>query len=210
MVKCGEPRVLILREIRRGRADINLNHVRQPSPSRVSHQKARVLEEIKSIQEPTQSRVSYLKARALEQVVNKPTRLKPINPQQQASTQHQFQVSSITSKSTSSRKEGMTSRKPQSGSEDMTKTEHGTSRPPIKDEKEASWADKENAAKMFKGAAERDQMVLETPRAEADEESIVEMVRQMNQQFVSLTREFKASMAEFDKQLAKARKTAAE
>ena len=53
---------------------------------RVSHQKARVLEEIKTIQQPTRSRVSYLKARAFEQLVKKPIKLKHINPQQQSST----------------------------------------------------------------------------------------------------------------------------
>ena len=47
------------------------------------------------------------------------------------------------------------------------------------------------------GAAQ-DQRVLEAPRAEAYEESIVEMVRQMDQQFDRLTKEFKASMAAFD------------
>ena len=88
IVKCGKPRVLILREIRRGRANINLNHVRQLSPSRVSHQKARVLEEIKSIQEPTRSRVSCLKARALDQIIKNPTQLKPIHLPQQASPQN--------------------------------------------------------------------------------------------------------------------------
>ena len=99
----------------------------------------------------------------------------------------------------------MTSRTPQRGS----KTEHGKA-PSIKDEKEASWADKENAAKMFKGAAERGQRALAAPRAEADKELIVEMVRQTNQQFDRLTKEFKASMAEFDKRLAKATEIAAE
>ena len=50
----------------------------------------------------------------------------------------------------------------------MTKTEHGKASS-IEIEKEASWADK-NSAKMLKGAAERDQRVLEAPRAEEDKE----------------------------------------
>ena len=92
----------------------------------------------------------------------------------------------------------------------MKKTKHGTSTPSIKHKKEASWADKENPAKMFRGAAEQDQRVLEAPRAEADKELIVEMVRQTNQQFDRITTKFKASMAEFDKRLAKIMKIAAE
>ena len=52
--------------------------------------------------------------------------------------------------------------------------------------------------------------MLEAPRAEADEESIVEMVRQMDQQFDILTKEFKASMAEFDERLAEVTNIAAE
>ena len=54
----------------------------------------------------------------------------------------------------------------------MTRTEHGKARW-IEHEKEASWADN-NSVKMLKGAAEQDQRVLEAPRAEEDEESIVE------------------------------------
>ena len=90
----------------------------------------------------------------------------------------------------------------------MTRTEHDKA-PSIENEKEASWADK-NSAKMWKGAAERDQRVLEAPRAEEDEESIVEMVRQMDQRFDRLTKKFKASMAEFDERLAKATEIVAE
>ena len=37
IVKCGESRLLILREIRRRPTDININDLRQSSPSRVSH-----------------------------------------------------------------------------------------------------------------------------------------------------------------------------
>ena len=73
----------------------------------------------------------------------------------------------------------------------------------IEIEKEARWADKETA-KMVKGDAARDRRVLEAPRAEENEESIVEMVLQMDQQFNRLTKKFKASMAEFDERLAKA------
>ena len=63
---------------------------------------------------------------------------------------------------------------------------------------------------MLKGAAERDQRVLEALRAEEDKESIVELVRQMDQQFNRLTKNLKASMAEFDERLAKATGIAAE
>ena len=90
----------------------------------------------------------------------------------------------------------------------MTREGHGKA-PSIENEKEVSWADK-NSAKIFKGEAERDQRVLEATRAEADDESIVEMVLQMDQQLDRLIKFFKASMAEFDKRLAKATEIAAE
>ena len=63
---------------------------------------------------------------------------------------------------------------------------------------------------MMKGDAAQDQRVLEAPRAEEVKESIVEMVRQMDQQFDRLTAKFKASMVEFNKRLAKATEIAAE
>ena len=63
---------------------------------------------------------------------------------------------------------------------------------------------------MLKGDAARDQRVLEVLRAEENEESIVEMVRQMDQKFDRLTTKFKASMTEFDKILAKATEIVAE
>ena len=70
----------------------------------------------------------------------------------------------------------------------MTREGHGKA-PSIENEKEVSWADK-NSAKIFKGEAERDQRVLEAPRAEADDESIVEMVLQMDQQLDRLIKFF--------------------
>ena len=79
----------------------------------------------------------------------------------------------------------------------------------IEIEKEARWANK-RSAKMLKGDDVRDQRVLEAPKAEENEESIVEMVRQMDQQFDRLTAKFKANLAEFYERLAKATEIAAE
>ena len=55
-----------------------------------------------------------------------------------------------------------------------------------------------------------DQRVLEAPRAEENEESIVEMLRRLDQQFDKLTAKFQASMAAIDEKFAKATEIAAE
>ena len=51
-----------------------------------------------------------------------------------------------------------------------------------------------------------DQRVLEAPRAEENEESIVEMLRRLDQQFDKLTAKFQASMAEINKNCPKQQK----
>ena len=55
-----------------------------------------------------------------------------------------------------------------------------------------------------------DKRVLEATRMEDNEDSIVEMVRQMDEQFEKLTTNFESRMAAFDEILAKATGIAAE
>ena len=63
----------------------------------------------------------------------------------------------------------------------------------IKEERDAQ--PDENSAKKMKEDNSWDQKVFEALRAEENEESIVEMVRQLDQQFDKLTAKFQASMA---------------
>ena len=67
----------VLEQFKRPR---KLKHVRQPTPSRVSHLRTRVLDKLEIIQKPTQSRMSMLKLQALNQLTNNPIHLKQINP----------------------------------------------------------------------------------------------------------------------------------
>ena len=67
-----------------------------------------------------------------------------------------------------------------------------------------------NSAKNMKEDNAWDKRVLEAPRTEENEESIVEMVRQLDHQFDKLTTKFQASMAAIDKELATATEIAAE
>ena len=76
-------------------------------------------------------------------------------------------------------------------------------------EEENAQADKNSPEKMKEDNA-WDQRVLEAPRAEENKESIVEMVRQLDQQFDKLTTKFQASMAAIDEELATATDIAAE
>ena len=66
-----------------------------------------------------------------------------------------------------------------------------------------------NSAKNMKEDNAWDKRVLEAPRTEENEESIVEMVRRLDQQFDKLTAKFQASMAAINKNLAKATEMAA-
>ena len=68
----------------------NLKHVRQPTPSRMSYLKARVLEELKNVPQPMRSRVSYLKVRALDQIQSHQPQLKHIKQPKQANQQRQM------------------------------------------------------------------------------------------------------------------------
>ena len=91
IVKCGKPRILILREIRRGRADLNLNHVRQPSPSRVSHQRIACSNKLKNPTTDTTARELSESSRA------RSTRQEPHTAQAHQSTPTSLHTTPIAS-----------------------------------------------------------------------------------------------------------------